>query len=365
MPLPRGSNMGITALRNGMLGIMKIGPPVKSRKATEAQAKMFGELDSLRDRRLSITDRINQPHAVARSWCLTEESTTAAGRPSDSPQGSFNQAGNYVPINRRAVLARVGTHPRLSSNSMHVGSYRKPPSAVYALHRRSFSMCPLAPRPQRDLERPPQPTAQPTSSPWRFMRACPVRRGPRPADSSPLVSRPSLHSTAPPTRRRSSRASAPASASRRRDAKGMRAPRLPPSRAGAFLHVHADPLLFPVCDATLELARLRAQFSTYRDVDGVRPTVDPSGLPSPSTPPLPQSPSPTTATRGAHQAEHHSMSIATQRTKARLKPNRRTTRTTTHGLFSSTTAPSVLSRRLRCSRRPEPHTAVEVAVVSW
>ncbi|KAJ6553726.1 hypothetical protein DFH09DRAFT_1166634, partial [Mycena vulgaris] len=113
------------------------------------------------------------------------------------------------------------------------------------------------------------------------------------------------------------------------------------------------------------LARLCAQFSTYRDVDGVRPTVDPSGLPSPSTPPLPQSPSPTTATRGAHQAEHHSMSIATQRTKARLKPNRRTTRTTTHGLFSSTTAPSVLSRRLRCSRRPEPHTAVEVAVVSW
>ncbi|KAJ6505628.1 hypothetical protein DFH09DRAFT_1200887 [Mycena vulgaris] len=134
---------------------------------------------------------------------------------------------------------------------------------------------------------------------------------------------------------------------------------------GALLHVHADPLLFPVCDTTLELARLCAQFSTYRDVDGVRPTVDPSGLPSPSTPPLPQSPSPTTATRGAHQAEHHSMSIATQRTKARLKPNRRTTRTTTHGLFSSTTAPSVLSRRLRCSRRPEPHTAVEVAVVSW
>ncbi|KAJ6541089.1 hypothetical protein DFH09DRAFT_1175103, partial [Mycena vulgaris] len=112
---------------------------------------------------------------------------------------------------------------------------------------------------------------------------------------------------------------------------------------GALLHVHADLLLCPVCDATLELARLRAQFSTYRDVDGVRSTVDPSGLPSPSTPPLPQSPSPTTATRGAHQAEHHSMSIATQRTKARLKPNRRTTRITTH----------------------EPHTAVEVAVVSW
>ncbi|KAJ6553717.1 hypothetical protein DFH09DRAFT_1166609, partial [Mycena vulgaris] len=136
---------------------------------------------------------------------------------------------------------------------------------------------------------------------------------------------------------------------------------------GALLHVHADSLLFPVCDATLELARFRAQFSTYRDVDGVRPTVDPSGLLSPSTPPLPQSPPPTTATRGAHQAEHHSMSIATRRTKARLKPNRRSTRTTTHGLFSSTTAPSVLSRRLRCSRRPEPHThtAVEVAVVSW
>jgi hypothetical protein len=68
----------------------------------------------------------------------------------------------------------------------------------------------------------------------------------------------------------------------------------------------------------------------------------------------------TTHDRDAYQAQHHSTSIATLRTKARLKPKRSTTRTTTRGLSSSTTAPSVLSLRIRCSHRPGPHTAVEV-----
>jgi hypothetical protein len=58
--------------------------------------------------------------------------------------------------------------------------------------------------------------------------------------------------------------------------------------------------------------------------------------------------------------QHHSMSIATFPTNARLEPKRGTTRTTTRGLSSNTTALSVLFRRLRCSRWPGPHTAVEV-----
>jgi hypothetical protein len=65
----------------------------------------------------------------------------------------------------------------------------------------------------------------------------------------------------------------------------------------------------------------------------------------------------TTLDRDAHQAQHHSMSIATLRTKARLKPKRNTTRTTTRGLSSNTTAPS---RQLCSSHQPGPHTAVEV-----
>ncbi|KAF8178396.1 hypothetical protein K438DRAFT_1844465 [Mycena galopus ATCC 62051] len=68
----------------------------------------------------------------------------------------------------------------------------------------------------------------------------------------------------------------------------------------------------------------------------------------------------TTRNRDAPQAQHHSMSSATLRTDPRLKAKRRTTRTTTYGLSSSTPAPPVLSWRLRCSRRPGPYTAVEV-----
>ncbi|KAJ7331471.1 hypothetical protein DFH08DRAFT_881643, partial [Mycena albidolilacea] len=56
-------------------------------------------------------------------------------------------------------------------------------------------------------------------------------------------------------------------------------------------------------------------------------------------------------------AQYYSTSIATLRTKARLKPKRNTTRTTTRGLSSNTTAPSL---QLCFSRRPGPHTAVEV-----
>ncbi|KAJ7852662.1 hypothetical protein B0H14DRAFT_2759763 [Mycena olivaceomarginata] len=79
-----------------------------------------------------------------------------------------------------------------------------------------------------------------------------------------------------------------------------------------------------------------------------------SGPPPPPTPPLPPSPHP-------RPAQHHSTRIATLCTNTRLRPNLSTTRTsTTRGLSSSTTAPPVLPRRLCCSRRPGPHTAMEV-----
>ncbi|KAJ7240957.1 hypothetical protein C8J57DRAFT_1726930 [Mycena rebaudengoi] len=80
-------------------------------------------------------------------------------------------------------------------------------------------------------------------------------------------------------------------------------------------------------------------------------TTDP---PPPPTPPLPPSPLP--ATSAAPQHEHLD---ATHEGAPEAQAH--TTRTMTRGLPSSTTALiSIISRRLRCSRPPGRHTAVEV-----
>ncbi|KAJ7351577.1 hypothetical protein DFH08DRAFT_100969 [Mycena albidolilacea] len=120
---------------------------------------------------------------------------------------------------------------------------------------------------------------------------------------------------------------------------------------GVLLHAHGDPPPFPVRDATLESAPFTRTVLRVPGYEGVRGRI-------------------WILTRALrhlqrhlflHHHQFHSTRIVTLRTKARLKPKRSTTRTTTRGLPSSTTAPiSVLSRQLRCSHPPGPHTAVEV-----
>ncbi|KAF8200563.1 hypothetical protein K438DRAFT_1966026 [Mycena galopus ATCC 62051] len=118
------------------------------------------------------------------------------------------------------------------------------------------------------------------------------------------------------------------------------AARLPLSRART-LHVsqeacfftHMATVLHFRCATQLSSApRLRAQFSAYRPCT-TSSTTSSSVI--------------TTRDRNAHQALHNPTSITTLRTKARPKPKRSTTRTTTRGLSPSTTAPWVLSPRLR------------------